>query len=485
MRLVQVLIPNGNRESVLSALDDHGIDYAVFDETGRGEFEALVQFPVPPTGVEPILHDLRHAGISENAYTIVIPTRTVVSQRLHALQALYPGTRLSREELRANALELAPAISTYFAFIVLSTLIATTGLLLDSAATIIGAMVVAPLMGPAITASVGSVLNEPDLAGRGVTLQVTGLLLAIGVAAVLGAVLRGTVLVPPGIDIRTIPQVAERTSPNFLSLFLAFGSGIAGAISVSRGSGSTLVGVAIAVALIPPAATAGLGLAWGYLGVAGAASVLVLVNLLSINLSALVVFWLSGYRPERAEHHTTAFTSVRKRATVLVVALVVLSAVLGVVTLASYQTTTFDHQATTETERFFDGPDRSAYVLDSVRITYEPHDLLVGTKPAVTVVVGQAEPAAAPPDFADRLERDIEEATGEDVAVRVEFVVTQETEPLPPTEVGRFHRPDGEIGPSTTRRVTESPAGQPRERRTVPRAGRHRFVLHGETVNDP
>lgn len=434
MRLVQVLIPEGNRESIVRALDDHEIDYAIFDETGRGEFEAMAQFPVPPTGVEPILHDLRRAGISENAYTIVIPTQTVVSERIQALQALYPGTRLSREELRANAVELAPAVSTYLAFIVLSTVIATTGLLLDSAATIIGAMVVAPLMGPAITASVGSVLDERDLAGRGVALQVSGLLLAIAVAAVLGAVLRGTILVPPGIDIRTIPQVAERTSPNFLSLFLAFGSGIAGAISVSRGSGSALVGVAIAVALIPPAATAGLGLAWGYLGVAGAASVLVLVNLLSINLSALVIFWLSGYRPERTQQHATASSAVRKRVAVLIAALVVLSAVLGVVTLASYQTTTFDHQATTETERFFDEPAQSAYILDAVQVAYEPHDLLIGTKPAVIVMVGQAEAADAPPDFTDRLEQDIEETTGEDVAVRAEFVVTQETEPLPPVE---------------------------------------------------
>jgi hypothetical protein len=55
MRLVQVLIPGGQRESVLAALDDEGIDYAVFEEVGRGDFEAMVQFPVPPSCVEPIL----------------------------------------------------------------------------------------------------------------------------------------------------------------------------------------------------------------------------------------------------------------------------------------------------------------------------------------------------------------------------------------------------------------------------------------------
>ncbi|MEA5389434.1 hypothetical protein VB773_20795 [Haloarculaceae archaeon H-GB2-1] len=63
MRLVQVLIPEGTRSAVLDALDDQGIDYAVFDEVGRGDFEAMVQFPVPPSGVEPVMDELIEAGI--------------------------------------------------------------------------------------------------------------------------------------------------------------------------------------------------------------------------------------------------------------------------------------------------------------------------------------------------------------------------------------------------------------------------------------
>ncbi len=433
MRLVQVLIPEGNRDSVVETLDEQGIDYAVFDETGRGEFEAMVQFPVPPTGVEPVLEELRAAGVSESAYTIVMPTETVVSERLESLQALYPGDRLSREELTASAQSLAPEPTTYFAFIVLSTVIAVGGLLLDSAATIIGAMVVAPLMGPAITASAGSVLAERDLAMRGIVLQVAGLLLAIAVAAALGALLRGTVIVPPGTDIRTIPQIAERTSPDFLALFIAFGSGIAGAISVSRGSGATLVGVAIAVALIPPAGTAGLGIAWGFGEVAASASVLVLVNLLAINLSALTVFRLSGYRPERTDDREAVRVSVFRRGAILVVALVGLSVVLGLVTVASYQTTTFEHRATAKTERFFDQDARSGYDLEAVTVDYDSQDVLLGNDPTVSVVVGRPNATAVPPDFADGLDRHLEETTDENVVVRVAFVVAQQTGPIPPT----------------------------------------------------
>lgn len=107
MRLVQVLIPKGKREPVLAVLDDEQIDYAVWDETGRREFEALVQFPIPPIGVEPVMARLREAGISENAYTIVLSPETVVSSRLKALKKRYSGLRISREELITLAEDLA------------------------------------------------------------------------------------------------------------------------------------------------------------------------------------------------------------------------------------------------------------------------------------------------------------------------------------------------------------------------------------------
>ncbi|MEA5389354.1 DUF389 domain-containing protein [Haloarculaceae archaeon H-GB11] len=237
MRLVQVLIPAGERSGVIETLDEQGLDYAVFDEVSRGDFEAMVQFPVPPSGVEPIMERLTDVGVRKDAYTIVLPTETVVSERLSALVERFPGLRISRDELYARAQDLAPANSTFFAFLLLSTIIATTGLLLDSAATINGAMVVAPLMGPAISASVGTILDDQQMAARGVKLQVVGLIAAIATAALFGWVLQKTILLPPGLDLLSIPQVAERTSPNVLSLFLALGSGIAGALSIMRGPG--------------------------------------------------------------------------------------------------------------------------------------------------------------------------------------------------------------------------------------------------------
>jgi len=425
MRLVQVLIPEGTRSAALDALDSQGIDYAVFDEVGRGDFEAMVQFPVPPSGVEPVMDELIAAGIREDAYMIVLPTETVVSQRLSALAERFPGLRISREELYARAEDLSPANSTFFAFLILSTVIATTGLLLDSAATIIGAMVVAPLMGPAVSASVGTILDDPVMTRRGLKLQVVGLLAAIVTAAVMGWFLQQTVLIPPGLDIRTIPQVAERTSPNFLSLFLALGSGIAGSLSIMRGSGSTLVGVAIAVALVPPAATSGLGIAFGLTGVAIAGAVLVVVNLLAINVSALILFWIAGFKPLDAGSFEGIRASIVSRIVVFAVAIALLSIVLGGVTWTTFQAQSFEQQTRSELQQQFDEADIEGVELVSMTVDFEPIDLLLGNEPRVDVFVGVPRDLEVPPDIAQRFADQLTAEFDRDVSVRVGFIEAQ------------------------------------------------------------
>ncbi|WP_341536938.1 DUF389 domain-containing protein [Methanosarcina barkeri] len=146
--------------------------------------------------------------------------------------------------------------------------------------------------------------------------------------------LKESILLLPVLDIREISQIAERTSPNFLSLFLALGLGIAGAISIIRNAGSAFVGVAIAIALVPPAATSG----WVLPLVAVAAAVLVLVNLLAVNVSALIMFWVSGFRPVEKEAVVHARSSVISHVALLVIAIASLSVALGLVTYSSFQT---------------------------------------------------------------------------------------------------------------------------------------------------
>lgn len=330
--------PGRHRETVLDILDDEGIDYVLTDETSHRDPTAVVEFPLPVGVVEDVLADLREAGIDDRAYTVMLDAETVVSRNFEQLQERYAeedrsDDRIAREEIYARAQELAPILPVFVAMTVASAVIATAGLLLDSPAVVVGSMVIAPLIGPAMTTSVGSMIDDQKTFRRGAKLQVLGLVLA---ATVFAFVIRYVNLVPPTLDVLSLGQVRSRLSPDFLSLAVALGAGVAGAVSLVSGMSAAIVGVMIAAALVPPIGVIGIGIAWNYPSVVLASAVLVMVNTVSINLAALAVFWYQGYRPEQWFCADDARATTIKRAGVLL-AIVVLSVFLGAVTYSSFQ----------------------------------------------------------------------------------------------------------------------------------------------------
>ena len=96
------MIPAGKRETVLRALDDEGIDYAVTDETSSREHTAVVSFPLPRNAVEPVLDRLREIGVDDDSYTVVVDAQTVVSRRFEALQERYADESKSDQIGRAH-----------------------------------------------------------------------------------------------------------------------------------------------------------------------------------------------------------------------------------------------------------------------------------------------------------------------------------------------------------------------------------------------
>jgi len=405
VRLVQVMIPPGKRESILRTLDEEGIDYVVTDETSGREYTATVTFPLPQAAVEPVLEQLRDAGLDRDAYTVVIDAETVISRRFDDLVERYEemeenGDRIAREELAARARSLAPNWRTFVIMTVVSSVVATAGLLLDSAAVVVGSMVIAPLIGPAMATSTGSVVDDRDLLLRGVKLQVAGGVLAVVAAAVFAALLRTAHVVPlEAADVFAIDEVRERLVPDVLSLAIALGAGVAGALSLSTGVSTALVGVMIAAALVPPTAVVGIGLAWGSPRTVSGAFVLVLVNFLSINFAALAVLWLTGYRPESWFRREEARTATLKRIATLGVALLVLSSMLAGVTYGAYRSATFEEETRLAVDDTLDDYDG----LEQLSITVAYEETFPFSRPErVTVTVGHP-PGSETPELAGRL----------------------------------------------------------------------------------
>ncbi len=432
MRLVQITLTAESREPVLSALDEKEIDYILADETGGADFDTIAYVPLPTNAVEPTLERLRDAGLDEDAYTVVMEATTVISRRFDQLQAEYAEDedpdRIARDELVTSAADLAPSLGTYVIMTVVSAVVATAGLLLNSAAVVVGSMVIAPLVGPALSTSVGTVVNDREMFRRGVRLQILGILLSVLSAFLFAFLVRYANLVPPLADVTTIPEIRERVAPDFLMLAIAIGAGVAGAVSLTSGFSVAIVGVMIAVALIPPAATVGIGLAWGQPFVTLGSAVLTLVNFLSINLAALTVLWYKGYSPEQWLQRDTARKAFVKRAVTLVIAIVVLSAFLGGVTLDSYQRATTDeriHDEAAVTIEEFETQLDGETDLHAIEVTVEYPRAVPFQDPTHVIVTVGVPPGESVTGLATEMRQAIRESVDADPDVEVRYIQTE------------------------------------------------------------
>ncbi|MBT8348592.1 MAG: TIGR00341 family protein [Sulfurovum sp.] len=200
----------------------------------------------------------------------------------HASQAQYTS-------LFSNLREESKLSTSFMVLLILATMIATFGLFINSSSVIIGAMLLAPLMQPIVSLSMG-VLRQDN------SLQIDGMkTIFIGVLAVLFTAAVISVFTP--IE-RLTTEMSGRLSPTILDLFVAIVSGTAAAYAKSNEKilGS-LAGVAIAVALVPPIAVAGIGLGWADWHMFASAFLLFVTNLVGIVLAAAFTFVLLGFSP--------------------------------------------------------------------------------------------------------------------------------------------------------------------------------------------
>lgn len=183
----------------------------------------------------------------------------------------------------------------FILLITLATAIATLGLLQDSAAVVIGAMLVSPLLGPIMGVGFGLATLEPTLIKRSLITLAAGMGAAIGIAMLL-------VWLSPIADVTG--ELSARTQPTLLDLGVAVVGGIAGVYAILRKLSGVMVGVAIATALVPPLSTVGFGLVTGRLDMALGAGLLFLTNTLAIAFAATVVARLNRFGPSLTPQHT-------------------------------------------------------------------------------------------------------------------------------------------------------------------------------------
>lgn len=196
--------------------------------------------------------------------------------------------RISREELYADVSGGSESSRVYVGLVILSSLVAAIGLVRNDVAVIIGAMVIAPLLGPNVSMALAVTLGDLKLGWKSLKTNLLGLTLAFAISYVMGLLLS----VDPQME-----QVFSRASVSLSDITIAIAAGSAGVLAYTRGVPAAIVGVMVAVALLPPLVNMGLLLGAGYSGLAAGAGILTATNLICINLAGVVTFLVQGVRP--------------------------------------------------------------------------------------------------------------------------------------------------------------------------------------------
>lgn len=206
-----------------------------------------------------------------------------------ALERFFSRDRLSTDEIYDDIEESLQVTPSYLITVVLSAIIAGLGMNSGQTAVVIGAMIIAPLLGPTMGMALAATVGNAKLGGRAALTVTIGCVFAVLAGWLVGMLVTVNPLIPE-LNNRTIVQPAD--------VALALACGAAGVLAFSRGASSALVGVMVAVALVPPLAATGIYFGAGYLEESGNAFFLFLTNLVCVNVAGIVMFLFQGLPPK-------------------------------------------------------------------------------------------------------------------------------------------------------------------------------------------
>ncbi|NEX18806.1 TIGR00341 family protein [Thiorhodococcus mannitoliphagus] len=319
MKYVEVIANAGSADTIAEAATQaKASDFrlGVVGEDGMQQMRMLVS----DSRLQRLLDILQSIlGAQPTARIVVLPVEVSIPQPDEGERKEEDSATAARESLYEGVEKSARLDGNYALLVVLSTVVAAIGLIEDNVAVVIGAMVIAPLLGPNLALSLGTALGDIGLMKKAVATLSFGIVVAVALSAALAY------LWPSAL---TSDEVLARTSAGLESVALALASGAAAALSLTTGLSSVLVGVMVAVALLPPAATLGLMLGDGRFDLASGAGLLLAVNVVCVNLASKIVFFTKGVSPRKWLEKEKAKRAMVTYVLVWVLTLLVLIAVI-------------------------------------------------------------------------------------------------------------------------------------------------------------
>lgn len=329
-RVIKIILPENQRKNALELLEGQenlsfwleessGVNFvaSVLIDSGRSEtimdlFEKrfssvegfkLILFPVEASILRVETPD-EHDSVSSQD-----KTRTEQKTAL----------RISREELYSDIVDSTKLSNIFILMTVLSTVVVAIGLLKNNVAVIIGAMVIAPFLGPNVALALSTNLADDKLGLNALKTLLSGIIIVLLLSASMGYFFEADPM---------IPEIASRTRASLSDIILALASGCAGVLAFTTGASSAVIGVMVAVALLPPLTVSGLLLGTGKLPEAIGAFLLFITNIICINLAGVITFLFQGVSPRAWWEADKAKKATRKALAIWSMILVVLALII-------------------------------------------------------------------------------------------------------------------------------------------------------------
>ena len=297
-RLIKIVLPEHQRKEALGILEER--EEIRFWQEEAADGQAVISVLTDIGNSESIMDLIERRFSASKDFTLVLlPVQASLprmekdeedtTQPNKSAEGQETRTqRISREEMYEELIGNAKSDGTFLLMVALSTVVAGIGLLRNSAPLIIGAMVLAPFLGPNVAAALSSTLADGKL-GRsaGKTLFI-GVFISLGMSVIMGTLFHPD---PSGYEI------LSRTDVGIPDIIVALAAGCAGVLAFTTGISSALIGVMVAVALLPPIVTTGLLLGADLPTLALRAFVLFITNIICINLAGVVTFVIKGIGP--------------------------------------------------------------------------------------------------------------------------------------------------------------------------------------------
>ena len=291
-RVIKIILPDKLKNSALELLNaQEKIQYWIEESNS---VNTVISVLTDYSNTESIMDVFeRKFGKEEGFILIVLPVeasipRPVEEKPEKEKPKKKKSSRISREELFDDIVGSTKTTKVYIIFVILSTIVAAIGLLHDNVAVIIGAMVIAPFLGPNVALALSTTLGDNQLRNDAFKAIITGFSIVIVLSFSMGYFFE--------VD-TSIPEISSRTQAGLSDILLALASGAAGVLAFTTGAPAVVIGVMVAVALLPPLTASGLLLGSEEYEKAFGAFLLFMTNIICINLAGVATFLFQGVSP--------------------------------------------------------------------------------------------------------------------------------------------------------------------------------------------